>query len=171
MVKQPTTEEKNNKEELDKDRKEGGDKEKGEEEKGKDEKDKEKKGEKEKPEKKEKPKAAEVLAKEKVKTVEFVLLLGLALLNDLADYFGVDLILFRAVDIFTGLFLWLWAMIKLNKFPTKKFMGTWLIELLPFIGDLSPTWTIFVLSIYLQQKGFTLTEGATKKLASIKKQQ
>ncbi len=77
---------------------------------------------------------------------------SIALLNDLADYVGLDLLFFRMIDLATAFILGFWCYFRLKKFPTGKFGGTFLVELTPIIGDLSPTWTLFIISVYLKNK-------------------
>jgi len=84
---------------------------------------------------------------------EFMFIGAIALINDLCDWFGLDLILFRAVDLVTAGALGLWCITRLRQFPTARFGGSFLIELIPGLGDLSPTWTFFILSVYIEQKG------------------
>ncbi len=76
-----------------------------------------------------------------------------AVLNDLCDWLGLDLLLFRALDLITAGTLSLWCVIRLHQFPTARFGSSFLIELIPGLGDLSPTWTLFIISIYLEQRG------------------
>lgn len=72
--------------------------------------------------------------------------------NDLCDWVGLDLLLFRMLDLGTAGILGLWCAIRLHKFPSARFGGTFLVELIPGLGDISPTWTVFIISVYLEQK-------------------
>jgi len=83
---------------------------------------------------------------------EFMMIGSVAFLNDLADYVGLDLLFFRMVDLTTASILGFWCYFRLKKFPAGKFGGTFLIELTPIVGDISPTWTLFILSVYLKNK-------------------
>lgn len=83
---------------------------------------------------------------------EFMMIGSVAVLNDLADYVGLDLLFFRTVDLTTAFILGFWCYFRLKKFPAGKFSGTFLIELIPIVGDLSPTWTLFIISVYLKNK-------------------
>lgn len=83
---------------------------------------------------------------------EFMMIGSVAFLNDLADYVGLDLLFFRMIDLTTASILGFWCYFRLKKFPVGKFSGTFLIELTPIVGDLSPTWTLFILSVYLKNK-------------------
>ncbi|MEA2113732.1 MAG: hypothetical protein U9P63_03715, partial [Patescibacteria group bacterium] len=83
---------------------------------------------------------------------EFMMIGSVALLNDIADYAGLDLISFRMIDICAASILGFWCYFRLKKFPAGKFGGTFLIELTPIVGDISPTWTLFILSEYLKNK-------------------
>lgn len=84
---------------------------------------------------------------------EFMFIGTLAVANDLCDWVGLDLFLFRAVDLVTAGILGLWCIIRLHQFPSARFGGSFLVELIPGLGDLSPTWTLFIISIYLEQRG------------------
>jgi len=85
---------------------------------------------------------------------EFLLIGIIGFINDLLDYFGVDFLLFRIVDFLTAFILGCWCLFRLRKFPSARFGTTFVVELIPFLGDLSPTWTLFIISIYLEQKGY-----------------
>ena len=85
---------------------------------------------------------------------EFMFIGAVAVTNDLCDYLGLDLLLFRLIDLITAGILGLWCLIRLHRFPGARFGGTFLIELIPGLGDLSPTWTIFIVSIYAEQRGY-----------------
>jgi len=89
-----------------------------------------------------------------ITAAEFMFIGLVAVINDLCDYLGLDLLLFRSIDLVTAGILGLWCLIRLHKFPSARFGGTFLIELIPGLGDLSPTWTIFIVSIYAEQKGY-----------------
>ena len=86
--------------------------------------------------------------------VEFILIGAIAIANDLCDWIGLDLILFRLVDLATAAVLGLWCLIRLHRFPSARFGGTFIIELIPILGDFSPTWTLFIISVYAEQKGY-----------------
>jgi len=91
--------------------------------------------------------------------IEFAIILSLAVLKDLLDWAllfttGIGLILSRITTLGIAGILWLWFMIRLRKFPTKRFLGSFFIEMIPLIGTFSPTWTILVVSIYAKQKGY-----------------
>lgn len=92
--------------------------------------------------------------KSEITTVEFMIIGIIGLANDLCDWLGLDLLLFRMLDLGTAGILGLWCLIRLHKFPSARFGGTFLVELIPILGDLSPTWTIFIISIYIEQKGY-----------------
>ncbi len=81
---------------------------------------------------------------------EWAIIGSIGVINDACDYFGLDLILFRALDLSTAGILGIWCFIRLHKFPSARFGGTFLIEMFPGIGDLSPTWTIFLISMYAE---------------------
>ncbi len=85
---------------------------------------------------------------------EFMIIGAVGIANDLCDWVGLDLLLFRALDLGTAGILGLWCLIRLRKFPSARFGGTFLIELIPGLGDISPTWTIFIISLYAEQKGY-----------------
>ncbi len=91
--------------------------------------------------------------------VEFFLVFGLSILKDVLDWVllfagGIGLILSRITNlVITGILL-LWCLFRLHKFPTKRFLGGFLIEMIPLIGTFSPTWTIFIATIWVEQKGY-----------------
>ena len=101
---------------------------------------------------KKKPKSVQPTSE--ITEAEFMFIGAVAVINDLFDYLGLDLLLFRSIDLVTAGILGLWCLIRLHKFPSARFGGTFLIELIPGLGDLSPTWTIFIVSVYAEQKGY-----------------
>src|SRR3989338_8336283 len=86
-----------------------------------------------------------------ISAIEFLLIGSVAITNDVLDYLGVDFFLFRLGDLITSMILGLWCLIRLHKFPSARFGGSFLIELIPILGDFSPTWTIFIISIYMKE--------------------
>jgi len=48
--------------------------------------------------------------------------------------------------------LWLWCLLRFKKLPWKRLTGATFIEVIPFIGELAPGWTAFVLSIIIKEK-------------------
>lgn len=101
-------------------------------------------------------------AASEITVAEFVLIGAIAVTNDILDWLGVDLLLFRAFDLLTFGALALWCAVRLKKFPTSRLGGSFFIEMIPGLGEVSPTWTIFIISIYLEQKGFRLNPMAKK---------
>lgn len=95
-----------------------------------------------------------VLKQSQISDVEFIIVGFLALINDSCDWIGLDLVLFRAVDLLTAGILGLWCLLRLKKFPGARFGVSFLVELIPILGDISPTWSIFILSVYLEQRGY-----------------
>ncbi|MBU1255928.1 hypothetical protein KKE74_02740 [Patescibacteria group bacterium] len=89
----------------------------------------------------------------KITDVEFMIIGFIAMSSDACDWIGLDLLLFHMIDLITSGILGLWCLMRLRQFPTTRFGGTLLIELIPGLGDLSPTWTIFIFSLYVKQKG------------------
>jgi hypothetical protein len=85
---------------------------------------------------------------------EFMIIGSIAAANDLCDWIGLDLLFFRLIDLGTAGVLGLWCLMRLHKFPSVRFGGTFLTELIPGLGDISPTWTLFIISIYAEQKGY-----------------
>jgi hypothetical protein len=51
-----------------------------------------------------------------------------------------------------AMILGLWCLLRLKKFPWKRFGATGFIEIIPFIGELAPGWTAFILSIIIKEK-------------------
>ena len=82
---------------------------------------------------------------------ELFLILPIAFLNDVLDWFGVDLFLFRSVDLITAFILGFWLFLKSGSFPTKRYLSTFVIEIIPFLGDITPSWSLFVLILFLKQ--------------------
>jgi len=96
----------------------------------------------------------------KVTDIELSLILCLCLLKDALDWLllfvvGIGLILSRITNLFITGILWLWCITRLHKFPTKRFVGGFIIEMIPVIGTISPSWTAFIISIWVEQKGYT----------------
>jgi hypothetical protein len=77
-----------------------------------------------------------------------------ALLNDILDYAGADLALFHIPDLITAAILGSWMFSKKMKVtsPTTRYLTTLVIEFIPFIGEISPTWSIAVLLTHYKQK-------------------
>lgn len=93
----------------------------------------------------------------KINEAELVFILLLTILKDFSDWLflsfaGFGLIINRLTNIIITGILWFWCMMRLHKFPTKRFLGGFSVEMVPVIGTFSPTWTIFILSIWLEQK-------------------
>ena len=89
---------------------------------------------------------------------EFFVVFCLAMFKDVLDWIlllsaGIGFIINRITNIVITGILWLWCVIRLHKFPTKKFVGSFFIEMIPVLGTFSPTWTIFILIIYAEQRG------------------
>ena len=94
-----------------------------------------------------------------ISDIEFFLAFCLAILKDVLDWIllfagGIGLILSRITNLIITGILWLWCFIRLRKFPTKRFIGGFVIEMIPIIGTISPTWTVFIATIWLEQKGY-----------------
>ncbi len=94
-----------------------------------------------------------------ISDVEFFLAFCLAILKDVLDWVlllagGIGLILSRITNLVITGILWLWCISRLHKFPTKRFVGGFVIEMIPIIGTFSPTWTIFIATIWAEQKGY-----------------
>ena len=52
----------------------------------------------------------------------------------------------------TAMILWLWCLLRFKKLPAKRLGAATVIEVIPFIGELAPGWTAFVLSIIIKEK-------------------
>ena len=85
-----------------------------------------------------------------ITTAEWMIVGSIAVINDACDYIGLDLIFFRSIDLITAVILGLWCFFRLHKFPSARFGATFIVELIPGLGDISPTWTIFIISMYLK---------------------
>ncbi len=101
-----------------------------------------------------------------ISTFEFILIGILAVMNDLCDWIGLDLIFFRMIDLCTAAILGLWCWFRLKKFPGARFGISFIVELIPFLGDISPTWTIFIITTYAEQRGIA---GPLKTLSKVTK--
>ncbi len=92
---------------------------------------------------------------------EFLFLFAVAITSDflnmiLTVLFGAGLILNRLVAILTALIIYTWYIIRLKQLPKKKSTNrllrkflqrsllSFLIELIPLLGTIITTWTIFV---------------------------
>ncbi len=84
---------------------------------------------------------------------EWAIVGSIAVVNDACDYVGLDLIFFRMLDLSTAGILGLWCLIRLHRFPSARFGATFLIEMIPGLGEISPTWTIFLISAYVEHNG------------------
>ena len=86
--------------------------------------------------------------------VELAFILIIAILNDLTDIIGLNLLLFRVLDLITGGILGFWSYFRSSKAQKYlyQYLGTFLIEMIPLLGDILPGWTFFVLYIYRQNK-------------------
>jgi len=58
-----------------------------------------------------------------ITAAEFMFIGLVAVINDLCDYLGLDLLLFRSIDLVTAGILGLWCLIRLHKFPSARFGG------------------------------------------------
>lgn len=108
----------------------------------------------------------ETESEKQISTFEFILIGILAVMNDLCDWIGLDLIFFRMIDLCTAAILGLWCWFRLKKFPGVRFGISFFVELIPFLGDISPTWTIFIITTYAEQRGIA---GPLKTLNKITK--
>lgn len=52
----------------------------------------------------------------------------------------------------TAMILWLWCLLRLKRLPWKRLGAATFIEVIPFIGELVPGWTGFILSIIIKEK-------------------
>jgi hypothetical protein len=93
-----------------------------------------------------------VTAVSEVSDVEFLLLFCLAGLKDILDGLTLGTIGWL-VNILVIIVLGFWSLVRLHKFPTKKFIAGAIGDSIPLISIL-PFWTGFVLLIFLEQKGF-----------------
>jgi len=86
-----------------------------------------------------------------------IIMLIIAILLDLfgllcfiLSFFGVGIAISFLLDIIGGLTIGLWSLLKKGKIGlTKKALKHLIaqgVELIPFLGDISPSWTILVLT-------------------------
>ncbi len=89
--------------------------------------------------------------------IEFALIGFVAAIKDSVDIIGDIAIIGPIINILTNIFclsiLWLWCIFKLGKLPLKRFLGAGLGEFIPYL-DALPFWTSFVISVYLEQRGY-----------------
>lgn len=69
-----------------------------------------------------------------------------------AGMIAVIMALVKMATFGTAMILGLWCLLRFKKFPAKRFGVTTVIEVIPFIGELAPGWTAFVLSIIIKEK-------------------
>ncbi len=65
---------------------------------------------------------------------------------------AVIMFLAKFATIGVAAILWLWCLLRLNKLPWKRLGGATFIEIIPFIGELVPGWTAFVVSVIIKEK-------------------
>ncbi len=103
--------------------------------------------------------------KSEISGVEFALIGLLAISKDVADIIGDIAIIGPIINIITNVvclpILWIWCYIRLGKFPIKRFLASGIGEFIPYI-DALPFWTFFVVTVFLEQKGYI--PGFIKKL-------
>lgn len=100
-----------------------------------------------------------------ISSVELLFVLMIAIVNDGCDYIGMGLeaasgtlmtpiirVILPAIDWTTVLILGGWCLFRLKKFPSARFGTTMLLEFIPYFGDFSPTWTIFVITEWVKQR-------------------
>ncbi len=106
--------------------------------------------------------------KNDISTVEFALIGLVAGLKDavsaIATLTIIGIIVAIFVNIPCSLILWLWCAIRLHKLPFKRLLSSTLAGFTPIIGAL-PFWTGFVVSVFLEQKGY-IPKFLQKKLVS-----
>ena len=96
---------------------------------------------------------------DEITSVEFFLVFCLAILKDSLDWIsllvlGIGLIFSRITNIVITGILWLWCLMRLHRFPAYRFAGSFFIEMVPVIGTFSPTWTMFIVSVWAEQRGY-----------------
>jgi len=92
---------------------------------------------------------------EPIPFLTFLILLTLALINDIGDWFGLDVILFRGSDTIIGGILFFYTFLKGYNKKTIKiewWFLTFLVELIPILGDIITSWTIFIIYVYRKAK-------------------
>lgn len=89
--------------------------------------------------------------------VEFMLIGLVAVVKDSLDIIVtvtiIGAIFTTIINVGATLILWLWCIFKLKKFPFKRFLGSGILEFIPGL-DVLPAWTAFVLSLFLEQRGY-----------------
>jgi hypothetical protein len=92
----------------------------------------------------------------KINPVEMSIVLGFAILVDVADILVIGSIPVAGdvLDVLAGASIWLWVLIRgLNKNRGVLFSwGPWIatgVELIPFVGDIPPSYAISVMAILI----------------------
>jgi hypothetical protein len=92
-----------------------------------------------------------------ITSVEFMMISLIAMGKDAIDVGGTIILIgipFTPIlNIGAIATLWLWCIMRLKKFPTARFVASSGIEFIPLFNGL-PMWTAFMISLYLQQKGY-----------------
>lgn len=92
---------------------------------------------------------------DRVTTFELAWMLLIAMAKDALDgalilAAGTGLILNRITNLFLVAILWFWIFYRFHRFPTKRFVGTAIVEFIPLLGGL-PMWTVFVITIWIKK--------------------
>ncbi|PJE58302.1 MAG: hypothetical protein COU81_01440 [Candidatus Portnoybacteria bacterium CG10_big_fil_rev_8_21_14_0_10_36_7] len=103
--------------------------------------------------------------KKRIGTLEFFFIFLIGIVNDALDYVGLALetaslgttipyitAILKLIDLATSFILGAWCYMRLNQFPSTRFGISFLIELIPGLGEFSPTWSLFVLSEFIKQR-------------------
>lgn len=90
-----------------------------------------------------------------ITTFELAFMLILAIIKDALDAglvlaAGIGLILNPITNLFLVAILWFWIFYRFHRFPTKRFVGTAIVEFIPLLGGL-PMWTVFVITIWIKK--------------------
>ncbi|HHD92472.1 MAG TPA: hypothetical protein ENL06_02505 [Candidatus Portnoybacteria bacterium] len=67
-------------------------------------------------------------------------------------FLGIGLVLNRVTDVVVMMILGLWALLRLKEFPTGSFFSAFTFEMVPILGAILPSWSGWILYVYIKQK-------------------
>jgi len=89
---------------------------------------------------------------------EFLIFFCIAVFFETFDYLlllipVIGWALVRIIDFAPMIILGLWSIMRFRVFPGKGLTSGLMLEWIPIVGDLLPTWPIFVFLMYLENRG------------------
>jgi len=102
--------------------------------------------------------------------IEFALILVLAVTKDILDWLMLGLMatgilipigiaIAKLTSVALAVIFGLWCLFRLKKYPTVRLGLTCVTEIVPGLGEIVPTWTLFVISLWIMQ--ITQKHGST----------